>query len=99
MENGQPVLDEFGNVIGGVRNPYVDVPTATWFGNATGASFCRIAGWEKPFDQATLQRLYMDHDDYVAKVTRSAGQLMADRFLTKQDGLDLIREADNADIP
>ena len=41
----------------------------------------------------------MDHDDYVAKVTRSAGQLMADRFLTKQDGLDLIREADNADIP
>jgi hypothetical protein len=99
VENGAPVLDEFGNVIGGVRSPYVDVPTATWFGSATGASFCFIAGWERPFDAATLQALYPDHDDYVGKVARSAGQLIVDRFLTLQDGLALIREADAADVP
>jgi hypothetical protein len=33
------VVDEHGNVVGGVRSPYVDVPTSTWFGAATGASF------------------------------------------------------------
>ena len=32
VENGQPVLDEFGNVVGGLRSPYLDVPTSTWFG-------------------------------------------------------------------
>ena len=29
VENGAPVLDEFGNVQGGLRSPYVDVPTST----------------------------------------------------------------------
>ena len=44
------VLDQFGNVVGGLRSPYLDVPTSTWFGNSTGASFCVIAGHEVPFD-------------------------------------------------
>jgi hypothetical protein len=93
------VLDEHGNVIGGVRSPYVDVPTATWFGSATGASFCFIAGWERPFDAAKLQALYPDHQDYVRKVARSAAQLIVDRFLTLPDGLALIGEAITADVP
>jgi hypothetical protein len=99
VENGAPVLDEHGNVVGGVRSPYVDVPTATWFGSATGASFCFIAGWERPFDAAKLQALYPTHGAYVGKVVRSAGQLVADRFLTPADGVALIREAAAADIP
>jgi alpha/beta hydrolase family protein len=31
------VVDQFGNVVGGLRSPYLDVPTSTWFGNSTGA--------------------------------------------------------------
>jgi Alpha/beta hydrolase domain len=27
--NGAPVLDQFGNVTGGLRSPFVDVPTST----------------------------------------------------------------------
>jgi hypothetical protein len=99
VENGQPVLDEHGNVIGGVRSPYLDVPTATWHGNATGASFCRIAGWEEPFSPQKLQTLYPDHEDYVGKVIRSAGQLVVERFITLADGLALIDEAYRADVP
>jgi Alpha/beta hydrolase domain len=38
--NSAPVVDQFGNVVGGLRSPYLDVPTSTWFGSATGASFC-----------------------------------------------------------
>lgn len=99
VESGQPVLDQHENVIGGVRSPYLDVPTATWFGNATGASFCFIAGWERPFSQAKLQSLYANHHDYVAKFVRRTGQLVAGRFITVPDGLELIREAINADVP
>ncbi len=99
VENGVPVLDEHENVIGGVRSPWVDVPTATWFGSATGASFCFIAGWERPFGDAKLRALYPTHADYVAKVVRSTGRLVADRFITLPDGLDLIRQAIEADVP
>jgi hypothetical protein len=99
VEDGAPVLDEHGNVIGGVRSPYVDVPTATWFGSATGASFCFIAGWERPFDRAKLRALYPTHGTYVRKVVRSALRLAADRFVTVPDAIDLIREAARADIP
>jgi Alpha/beta hydrolase domain len=97
--NGQPVLDEHGNVVGGVRSPYVDVPTATWHGNATGASFCFIAGWEEPFSQEKLETLYPTHGTYVRKVARSAFELTRDRFITLPDALGIVREAAHSDIP
>jgi hypothetical protein len=93
------VLDENENVIGGVRSPYVDVPTATWFGSATGPSFCFIAGWERPFSDAKLHALYPTHGNYVRKVARDVYRLVRDRFITLPDGLRLIHEAARADIP
>jgi hypothetical protein len=97
--NNQPVLDEHGNVMGGVRSPYVDVPTSTWFGNATGASFCFIAGYEVPFSAAKLAQLYPTKADYVAKVTASVRSLVAQRYLTEADGRDIIQEANFACTP
>jgi hypothetical protein len=97
--NGAPVLDEFGNVRGGLRSPYVDVPTSTWFGSATGASFCFIAGWERPFEQAVLRDLYPTHGAYVRKVVRNVAGLVGQRFLTLPDGIDLVEEAARADVP
>ena len=99
VENGAPVLDEFGNVLGGLRSPYLDVPTSTWFGSATGASFCFIAGYERPFDAARLAELYPRHATYVREVIRNVGGLVAKRFLTRRDGLKLILEAARADVP
>jgi hypothetical protein len=97
--NGAPVLDRFGNVTGGLRSPYVDVPTSTWYGSSTGASFCFIAGHEVPFDEATLRELYPTHGVYVRKVVRDVARLVARRYLTPADGLRLIREAVAADVP
>jgi hypothetical protein len=93
------VLDEFGNVQGGLRSPYLDVPTSTWFGSSTGPSFCGIAGHEVPFGEARLAELYRSHGDYMSKITRDAARLVADRFLTVPDGLRLIQEAARADVP
>ena len=98
--NGAPVLDEFGNVTGGLRSPYVDVPTSTWFGSSTGASFCFIAGHEVPFDQALLRRRCTRPTGvYVRAVVRDVGDLVARRYLTVADGLSLIRDAARADVP
>ena len=93
VQNGVPVLDEFGNVKGGIRSPFVDVPTSRWFGNSTGASFCRIAGHEEPFQPARLVALYSTKDAYVNAVRRNVAQLVEDRVLTPEDGSDLVNEA------
>ncbi len=91
--NGQPLTDAFGNLLGGLRSPYVDVPTSTWNGSSTGASFCFIAGHEIPFDSARLHQLYPNHGDYVTKVVQSTRQLESQRFLTPRDAREIIKEA------
>jgi hypothetical protein len=99
VENGKPVLDQFGNVVGGLRSPYLDVPTSTWFASSTGASFCGIAGHEVPFDRARLHQLYPTHGVYVRAVARDVRQLVRERYITRADGQKLIREAARSDIP
>ena len=80
-------------MVGGVRSPYVDVPTSTWFGSATGASFCFIAGYERPFSAEKLAQLYPSKADYVAKVDASVRALVAQRFITEEDGRFIMQEA------
>jgi hypothetical protein len=70
VANGQPVLDAHGNVVGGLRSPFLHAPTSTWFGNSTGASFCFIAGHEVPFSHEQLRELYPTHGRYVAAVAK-----------------------------
>jgi Alpha/beta hydrolase domain len=93
------VLDQFGNVTGGLRSPFLDVPTSTWFGSSTGASFCFIAGHEVPFSHEQLRRLYPSHGRYVDAVARDVGKLVKQRTITATDGVRLVRDAAHADVP
>jgi hypothetical protein len=87
------VLDANGNVKGGVRSPWVDVPTSTWNGNSTGLSFCRIAGHEIPFDAARLASLYPSQQAYEAAVRQNVDQQVKARFITPEDGVVLKARA------
>ncbi|KNC18924.1 hypothetical protein AC792_09480 [Arthrobacter sp. RIT-PI-e] len=99
VRDGVPVLDEVGNVQGGLRSPYLDAPTSTWYGNATGASFCFIAGYEVPLAQQTLDGLYRNRADYVRAVKESTRALERQGFLTDYDAQALRREAAKSRIP
>jgi len=99
IEDNKPVLDPFGNVTGGWRSPSIDVPVSTWFGNSTGKSFCGIAGHETAFDAARLKELYPTHAAYVDAVTRSVKSLVAQRFLVREDGDQIVADARAASIP
>lgn len=99
VENNQPVLDEFGNLRGGVRSPFLDVPTAQWTGASTGESFCFIAGHEKPFDASQLKKLYPDHKTYERQVAANVAKLVNERWITKEDGDEIIADAKKASIP
>ena len=90
VEDKKPVLDEFGNVTGGYRSPYVDVPASTWSGNSTGESFCMIAGHEEPFSADRLRQLYPTPADYQKKFADSVKALTKTRFIVAEDGPELF---------
>jgi hypothetical protein len=97
--------DAYGNTLGGIRTPYVDVPTATLsaygqpgsmetFSN-NAESFCFLFGTTTLFDAARLKSLYPTHADYVAKVAASADAAVAQGFLLEPDAA-LIKRAAQA---
>lgn len=57
--------DEYGNALGGLRLPPVDVPVATY-----SADGCPLFGSTTPLRPDQLLALYPDHGDYVAKIER-----------------------------
>jgi hypothetical protein len=91
--NGKPFLDKFGNLEGGVRSPYVDVPTSVWHANASGESACRTAGYEVPFEPERLRAVYRTKADYVRAVEANVADLVKQRYVTKEDGERLVEEA------
>jgi hypothetical protein len=84
-------LDEHGNALGGVRNPYVDVPLGTYYGQSSpldeeSAFFCSLAGYKQPFDDAKIKSLYPSREDYLKKVNAMVESMVNERFLKKSDG-------------
>ena len=81
------MLDNHGNVLGGIRTPAVDVPIATFSGlGQTGSTFCFLFGTTVPFDAATLRTLYPTHATYVSAVTKATSRAVRAGFILKPDG-------------
>ena len=73
-------LDANGNVKGGVRNTYVDVPVAAYgvpnAGATPAAQFnCSIAGWRLAYGASTLNDLYKNKGSYISAVNRRLMEL------------------------
>jgi len=93
------VLDDLGNVVGGIRTPYVDVPIAQLSGAAGGgSSFCFLFGKTIPFDEATLDRLYADHEAYVDAVSAATQAAVDAGFVLPADADLIIAAAENSDV-
>jgi hypothetical protein len=96
----QNVLDEYGNAVGGLRSPYLDVPIAAYYMGKTGGSFtCMLLGYKTPFRKELLKKLYKDHNVYVNKVKQTTEKLVKERFLLSKDAAKIITEAAKADVP
>lgn len=85
LKDGQVALDEFGNGLGGVRSPYVEVPTARYFTTTAGPGTCRELGHDVKFDWARLDSLYGSYKKYAARVDESIERMVKDRFVTETD--------------
>jgi hypothetical protein len=84
------VLDELGNVLGGIRTPYVDGPVATHSGlGQSGESFCGLFGTTFLFGAEQMFSLYVDEAGFVDALTNAAQAAVESGFLLQADA-DLI---------
>jgi len=97
-------LDQHGNVKGGVRNTYVDVPVAQYGVPNAGATQaadlgCSLAGWRVAYDAETLTQLYRDHAAYAARVNRRLMELMREGWMLPEYAEDVRADAQQVEIP
>jgi hypothetical protein len=94
--DGSPLaLDEHGNVKGGIRNIWVDVPTATNGVLGKGKTqaqdrLCQLAGTKAPLADDVLKKLYRSYADYVARVEQRLKQLVAEGWFLPEY-VDMVR--------
>jgi hypothetical protein len=99
-------LDELGNVKGGIRTPYVDVPIALLSGEGQpqpefdpdNRDFCFLSGVTRLFDANTLHSLYADNAAYIEAVNASADEAVAQGFLLQTDAELIKTYAATSDI-
>jgi hypothetical protein len=74
--------DEYGNARGGLRTPWLDVPTARYAPRCTCSP---VTGSMTPLSGDELRARYRDHDAFVGAWERSIDSLVADRWLLAED--------------
>lgn len=89
------VVDEVGNVVGGVRTPVVDVAVDVLSGFCSpGASLlCMLFGSTHPIPSETLRSRYATADDYLAAYDKAASIAIDAGFVLPEDRDELLADA------
>jgi hypothetical protein len=94
--------DQYGNALGGVRLPEIDVPTATQSGvgnqSVTPPNFCVLFGVTTPLSEATIDALYPSHGRYVVAYAKAVHQARKAGFILLYDAVEAIVDAAKSDI-
>lgn len=95
------VVDDVGNVEGGVRTPAVDAPVDVLSGMAPEGSsiLCLLMGSTKPLDADRLAQLYESPDDYLAAYEQATDEMIDAGFALADDRQQILAEADPTRIP
>jgi len=90
--NFVPVIirDEFGNALGGLRTPYLDVPIVTYTAMTPQNP---LLGQLYPFTSDRLKQLYGNHDGYVQRFAAKVDEMVKEGWLTAVDGERMKQEA------
>jgi hypothetical protein len=94
-------LDKYGNVIGGVRSPAVDVPVSTLSGAApVGSSvICSLFGSSRVFSPSQLLSLYGTKTAYLKEYKASLNKAITMGFILPADRTPLLAQAQEVLLP
>ena len=98
---GPPITiaqDAFGNAIGGIRTPQVDVPIAAFGGIQSGSVLCALFGTTTPLDATPLATLYPTHQAFVFSYRKAVNRALRSGFILKADAKLMRQWAASADI-
>lgn len=88
--DGAIARDQYGNALGGVRTPAVDVPVATLSGQKR---FVALNGFTDRFSAQRLHEIYGSHTEYLRQFTEAAHDAVDRGHLVAEDAQVLIAQA------
>jgi hypothetical protein len=89
--SGALAKDRYGNAVGGIRLPPIDVPVARYV-----TTVCGLGGITVPFTDTEIHALYPTHADYVAQMQARTDAAVRAGWLLPPDAADLMRRACDA---
>lgn len=95
-EDGVPIKDEHGNGVGGLRNPYIDVPIASYHPNALAnpnqinQAVGNVNGSMNYFDSEKLGALYKNEEDYLKQFETNVSEQVKAGWLLESDAKRMI---------
>lgn len=92
-EAGDPVRDEDGHAIGGIRYPYIEVPIGV-----NSATVCPLFGNYEPFSSAEILDRYPTRDDYLTRLEAAADAAVEQGFMVPSDKAVLMSRAAAFDV-
>jgi hypothetical protein len=107
--DGKVQLDQYGNAVGGIRLPELEVPIATYGPNNLGRANsdvpngldylgCALLGSTVPLKASLLKSLYPTHDDYVTRYQQAAQALVQQGFMLPQDESLAVQRAQQSKV-
>jgi hypothetical protein len=95
------VLDQSGNVRGGIRTPVVEAPVDVLSGMPSESSsiICMLMGSTTPLDADALSQLYGSRDEYLAAYEKATDELIDAGFALDDDRDQLLAGATPTRLP
>jgi hypothetical protein len=86
----QAAVDRFGNAVGGVPSPFLEVPIARYHAHSTPGPLCQLAGREEQLPYQVLADQYGDVQTYLAEFTASLDATITAGFLLEDDRAEIL---------
>jgi hypothetical protein len=77
--------DEYGNARGGIRSPWLDVPSGTFHPEMKGGGNCVDIGYWMPFTWQRLEAIYGSYENYAKKFRAAVDRLVKERWILASD--------------
>lgn len=92
--DGKNVTDLFGNAVGGVRSPFIDLPTAAYSGFCTLPDGTKgVFGHAVPFSRERMEAIYGSLEHYRVLAEKSADSAIALGFILRCERDEIVELA------